>query len=77
MERSKRWILVPGHVYRLHDSKETYYLVTGSLDPDDWSDFNCELRSVRSGWTFTAHGTNIFLDGSIEWDFSTNGRFEN
>ena len=77
MERSKRWILVPGHVYRLHDSKYNYYLVTGDKDPDDWSDFKCELRSVYSGWTFTAHGTNIFPDGSIEWDFSTNGRFEN
>ena len=76
MERSKEWILVPGHVYRLHDSKETYYLVTGDKDPDDWSDFNCELQSVHSGWTFTAHGTKIYPDGSIEWDFSTNGRFE-
>ena len=77
MERSKEWILVPGHVYRLHDSVETYYRVTDAKDPDDWSDYNCELQSVHSGWTFTAHGTKIYPDGSIEWDFSTNGRFEN
>ena len=75
METAREWHLVPGQVYRLYDSA-SYYLVTDDKDPDDWSDFNCELQSVYSGWTFTAHGTRIYSDGSIGWDFSTNGRFE-
>lgn len=34
------------------------------------------MRNVASGWTFTAHGIAIYDDGMIDWDFSTNGRFE-
>lgn len=34
------------------------------------------MRNVASGWTLTAHGIAIYDDGMIDWDFSTNGRFE-
>lgn len=34
------------------------------------------MQNVKSGWTFTAHGCGIYEDGSIDWDYSKNGRFE-
>lgn len=34
------------------------------------------MRNRASGWTLTAHGVGIYDDGSIDWDYSTDGRFE-
>lgn len=34
------------------------------------------FRNVKSGWTFTAKGIIQYADGTIEWDHSTDGRFE-
>lgn len=34
------------------------------------------MRNRASGWTFYAHGIGIYDDGSIDWDYSTNGHFE-
>lgn len=30
---------------------------------------------TKSKWTFTAHGCQMYSDGKIEWDQSTNGLF--
>ena len=35
------------------------------------------MQNVKSGWTFTAHGCRRYGDDTIEWDYSTGGRFEN
>lgn len=40
------------------------------------ADHNAEMQNTASGWTFTAHGCGIYGDGTIDWDFSTGGRFE-
>lgn len=45
--------------------------------------FRCEqangteawMTNVKSGWHFKAHGCRIYFDGSIEWDYSTDGNF--
>ena len=29
------------------------------------------------GWTLTAHGVRQYLDGTIEWDYSTDGHWPN
>lgn len=34
------------------------------------------MRNRASGWTFYAHGIGIYDDGSIDWDYSTDGHFE-
>lgn len=34
------------------------------------------MQNAASGWTFTAHGCGIYEDGTIDWDYSTGGRFE-
>ena len=33
------------------------------------------MRSIWSGWTFRAHGVGRYEDGTIDWDYSTGGRF--
>lgn len=34
------------------------------------------FRNVKSGWTFTAKGIIQYVDGTIEWDHSCDGRFK-
>ena len=34
------------------------------------------LQNLFTGWTFLAHGIILYPDGKYEWDFSTQGRFE-
>lgn len=34
------------------------------------------FQNVENGWTFTARGIIQFIDGTIEWDHSVDGRFE-
>lgn len=46
-------------------------------------EYRCELASgtcacmvnTKSGWSLWAHGCRIYFDGSIEWDYSTDGHF--
>lgn len=33
------------------------------------------FRNVESGWTFTAKGVIQYVDGTIEWDHSSDGHF--
>ena len=35
-----------------------------------------KMRNVLSGWTFFAHNITMYPNGSIEWDYSTDGHFE-
>ena len=65
-----------GEVFALESSFGSFYVVVDTADPDDWSDCNYVLQNIHSGWKFTAHGVNIHEGGCIDWDFSTNGRFE-
>lgn len=39
------------------------------------SDGTAVLQNVASKWTFVAHGCGMYEDGSIDWDYSTQGRF--
>lgn len=34
------------------------------------------MQNVKSGWTFTAHECRRYGNGTIEWNWSTGGRFE-
>lgn len=34
------------------------------------------LVNVKSHWRFIAHTITMYDDGTIEWDYSTNGFFE-
>lgn len=34
------------------------------------------LQNVKTGWTFRAHGIREYPDGTIEWDYSSGGYFD-
>ena len=68
-----------GSLYRLHDQREDHQekcLECIRLVTDDpYSRYSALVRSTKTGWTMIVHGTNIYEDGSIDWDFSTWGRW--
>lgn len=33
------------------------------------------MVNTKTGWTLTAHGLIQYEDGTIEWDYSTDGRW--
>lgn len=49
----------------------TYYNSSGGS-----SDTIARFRNIKSGWTFFAKGIIQYIDGTIEWDHSSDGRFE-
>lgn len=53
------------------DDGTTYYNGAGAS-----SRIVAEFQNIVSGWTFVAKGIIQFIDGTIEWDHSCNGRFE-
>ena len=42
----------------------------------DFSNASGVFQNIGSGWTFTAKGIIQYIDGTIEWDHSVGGRFE-
>lgn len=34
------------------------------------------MQNTKSRWTFIAHGIGIYDDGTIDWDYSTSGCFQ-
>lgn len=74
-----------GSLYTLHDPaarkrgalNEHCLECIRLIHDDPYSKYTALVRSTISGWTMVVHGTNIYEDGSIDWDFSTNGFFSN
>ncbi|MDE7172494.1 MAG: hypothetical protein K2O11_11580 [Oscillospiraceae bacterium] len=48
----------------------TYYNASGGS-----SSTAAVFQNVKSGWTFTAKGIIQYIDGTIEWDHSSDGHF--
>ena len=45
--------------------------------PEAEGHFRAKFQRVsKSKWTFVAHGCQMYEDGTIEWDSSTGGYFE-
>lgn len=36
---------------------------------------NTTMERIKDGWTLIAHGVCQYEDGTIEWDYSTNGHW--
>lgn len=47
-----------------------------SLSLNGVSGKSAVLQNTETGWTFLAHGVNMYENGTIDWEFSTQGRFE-
>ena len=77
--KSERSLLKVGELYELHtdrqDHKGQVLECLRILTDDYYSPYSAVVRSTITGWTMMVHGTNIYEDGTIDWDFSTNGYF--
>ena len=56
--------LEPGQTYR-NRWGGTYRCIAGVGDAAAW------LQNTASGWMLLAHGTQMYPDGTIEWNYST------
>lgn len=83
IEKGKPLAPVCGEVYRNRAGGEYRCIsqmpATGALyynQSGGSSDTAALFRNVKSGWTFVAKGIIQYVDGTIEWDHSTDGHFE-
>ena len=75
MNNSVRATLEAGMVYRLHGEKSQFECLHQLYGSFYSPQHTYRLFNVKSGWSFIAHGVNMYEDGSIDWDFSTDGYF--
>jgi len=73
--KSERVILKVGKMYRLRGRGGYVLECLQTLPHDGYSPYTARVRSTATGWTMTIHGVNQYEDGSIDWDFSTDGIF--
>lgn len=73
---------VVGQVYTNRGGGRFRCIAPSAAGPMFWngaggcSNASAVMQNVESGWTFTAKGILQFIDGTIEWDHSIDGRFE-
>lgn len=83
IDEGERFEPIVGQVYANRGGGQ--YLCMGK-PPRDNESMNCGMaetgrristvfRNVSSGWTFTARNVIRYVDGTIEWDHSIDGRF--
>lgn len=73
--KSVRARLTEGSLYKLHGLDGYVFECLRFITDDFYDPHAARLRSTVTGFTLTAHGVNMYEDGSIDWDFSTNGYF--
>lgn len=73
--KSIRGRLEKGSLYKLHDHEGYVIECLEFITDDGYDPHAARVRSTVTGWTMTIHGVNVYEDGSIDWDFSTNGLF--
>ena len=64
-----RWKFVPevGTIYQNHGG--------GTFKCLSVRGRTAQFVNINSGWTFVAHECHRYADGSIDWNWSTGGRF--
>lgn len=71
MAKAKRnAILQYGKTYKNKDGS-SYVCV--SPKPNE---YGCRLHNINTDWVFYAHIITMYEDGTIEWDYSSDGKFE-
>lgn len=61
-----------GAVYENHGGGVFRCMTTPSKN---LSGYYATMQNIKSGWTFQAIGIHRYQDGTIDWDYSTNGIF--
>jgi len=65
-------MLTKGQTYKHHSNGCTYLC----LEEGCWTGGNPTLMDMSGHhWTFEAHDVNVYEDGTIDWWYSTGGRF--
>lgn len=72
MER-KYFVPTTGCTYRNRNGNE--YRCTGVLESIHPSETLAYFTRVSDEWNLTAHGPQIYEDGTIEWNYSTGGHW--
>lgn len=72
LDEAKRIMPEEGMVYTNRNGYR--YLCTAAPDSQG-ADQGAVMERVTDGWTLKAHNVYLFSDGTIEWDFSTCGRW--
>ena len=73
---------VVGQVYTNRGGGRFRCIAPATAGPTYWnasggfSNASGVFQNIASGWTFTAKGIIQYIDGTIEWNHSTDGRFE-
>lgn len=67
--------LVVDQQYRVRNCSFEYYVTVIALLPGDaWSANNARVRTM-GGWDMLIHGYHLYDDNTVDWDYSTGGRF--
>lgn len=74
MKRERRaFYPIYGHIYSNHGGG--IFRCTSQATRSAWHGVCARMENVKSGWTFEAKGIHRYNDGTIDWDFSTDGTF--
>lgn len=82
LDKGVRFEPVVGEVYTNRGGGNYRCIAPSKVGPmfynaaGEFSNASAVMRNETSGWTFTAKGIIQYLDGTIEWDHSIDGRFE-
>lgn len=82
IDKGQRIEPVIGHVYTNRGGGRFKCIAPAAAGPMFWngaggcSNASAVFQNVASGWTFTAKGVIQYIDGTIEWDHSIDGHFE-
>lgn len=67
-DRGRRFVPEIGTIYQNRGGGE--YICTGTA-----GGYDATMERIKDGWQLLAHGLLMYEDGTIEWDYSTGGRF--
>lgn len=82
IDKGQRIQPIVGEVYTNRGGGRFRCIAPADNGPTFWnaaggcSNVSGVFQNIESGWTFTAKGIIQYIDGSIEWDHSIDGRFE-
>lgn len=65
---------VAGQVYTNHNGS-TYICLKGGEGEAPGPDMTAEFERQPDGWTLIAHGVAQYEDGTIVWNYSTDGHW--
>ena len=70
----KPYVPENGQIYRNHGGG--IFRCKSAAFRSNWHGICARMENVASGWTFQANGIHGYPDGSIDWNFSTGGHFQ-